>query len=165
MSKTHTDLSEAIFSHANHEDHMKRTYGDRVRLGKVWEAKVAAAKKAEGSPHHARHVFEAELARRDYDMAWLLERQQFQWRELAMLEELYSRVAIVEGAYGHVMAIANKATLGDALNASVSNMIAYHRRMSEDADARHAQRRGGPPAPPAPPTDLMAGGDEPSNVK
>jgi len=115
---------------------MQSRYGDRARLGDEWLEKRKLADKnkllPDGKPNplHIRFVLEADMARMAYDMSFMLEQNNIMQTQIGIMSEMYQRVAILEGAYNHVMMVASGAgnplgarmqALKEAKNKTASN--------------------------------------------
>lgn len=96
---------------------MKSRYGDRKRLSDEWEEarKILGKNKTlpDGSPNPNRQRFEImeNQARMAYDMGYLLETNRILQDQVAMLSGYHQRLGILEGAYGHLMAMAQSVKL------------------------------------------------------
>lgn len=91
-------------------DMIRRRYADTNALGEDWAAKRNAAAKMktgkDGAPNplYPRYALEAEVARLTFDMAYLVESNRLLKEQNDIFSELFQRVGILEGAYGHLMA-------------------------------------------------------------
>lgn len=96
---------------------MDNTYGDIETLGADWKAKQKATEGAEflpdgaRNPHHPRLLIETDIARMMYDISYLLHQNRNLSNQVAMLSDMHQRMGILEGAYGHLMAMAQSVKL------------------------------------------------------
>ncbi len=101
----------------NDERMLQSRYGDRERLGKELDQARELVKKnavlADGSPNPNRIRYEMQeaIARLNLDMGFLLARNRLQAEQIEMLSTMYQRMGILEGAYSHLMAMAQGAKL------------------------------------------------------
>jgi hypothetical protein len=95
----------------NDERMLQSRYGDRERLGEELSQARELLKKnsllADGSPNPNRIRFEMQeaIARMNFDMGFLLARNRLQAEQIEMLNTMYQRMGILEGAYSHLMAM------------------------------------------------------------
>lgn len=89
---------------------IKQRYGDREQLGNDWIEKRKIADKSEfkedrkPNPLYPRLRMEADIARMAYDMSFLLEANAIMQEQIMMFSSMFQRMAILEGAYSHLMA-------------------------------------------------------------
>jgi len=107
-----TEIDETMAQEMQHKVEqamLDRRYGDPTSLGNEW---VRLRKKADeaqkGTPEHSRAVIVADQARLAYDMAYMLQRHKILQQQVEMLSEIHYRLAILEGAYSHLMLVAHK---------------------------------------------------------
>lgn len=90
--------------------HMRRIYSRRGELGKAYAEKAREAEKARGTREHRALSIEVGLARHSYDLAALLDLVSTQEGHvthfMTILENVCTRLAILEGAYMPVLAAA-----------------------------------------------------------
>lgn len=107
-----------------------RQYENVGALGDAWIEKRKIAEKnrklpsGEFNPMYPRYALEEEVARLTYHMAYLLEKNRILSEQVAMLSPAFERLAILEGAYGHLMTMVQ------------SQKIAYFNQLKEKANAR-----------------------------
>ncbi|MFO0109939.1 MAG: hypothetical protein ACK52W_05330 [Alphaproteobacteria bacterium] len=98
------------FDEATENAHMRRIYSQRGKLGQAWFEKQREAEAARGTKEHRALAIEAGLARHSYDLAALLELVSTQEGHvthfMTILENVCTRLAILEGAYMPVLAAA-----------------------------------------------------------
>jgi len=102
-----------------HTDEMmvQSRYGDRTRLSEEWEEARKILKKnttlPDGSPNPNRQRFELmeSQARMAYDMGYLLQSNRILQDQVNMLSSYHQRLGILEGAYGHLMAMTQSVKL------------------------------------------------------
>lgn len=88
---------------------LEHRYGDRGKLGEVWLEKRKFADKNEkkedgkANPHHPRFVMEEKIARLEFDMAFLVESNRILIQQQEMLTGMFQRMAVLEGAYSHLL--------------------------------------------------------------
>lgn len=133
-------MNNFLHTYSAHMENMRLRYGDRAALGDTLEKSIAAEAKARGSPQHARHILDVAIAQLSYDLAFMLERQSMMWREMEMMEEYHQRLGILEGAYGHVMAVASNISLADSIKRSMESMLAMHKKIDQESAARNEFR-------------------------
>ena len=96
----------------------KHRYADTEAIGDKWIEARKLAEKHKGTPHHARYEMAADIARLTYDVACVIKLEatnsQMLGNFLAILEGMQHRLGILEGAYAHLMLIANSAKWGGA---------------------------------------------------
>lgn len=102
------------FPWASHFDETNGTmlehrYGNREQLGETWIEKRKLSDKNEKredgkpNPHHPRFVVEEKIARLEFDMAFLVESNRILVEQQEMLTAIFQRMAVLEGAYSHIM--------------------------------------------------------------
>ncbi len=122
------DLSE---SDPNWSTILKQ-YENVTELGSAWVEKRRNAEKnrklpsGEFNPMYPRYALEEEVARLTYHMAYLLEKNRILTVQCEMMGEMYQRMAILEGAYGHLMTMVQ------------SQKIDYFNKLKEKANARQS---------------------------
>lgn len=120
---------------------LKQKYKERENLSEEWieKRKTASQKQttAEGKPNplYPRLVLEAENARLQYENAIIIARLNIMEEQMSIMEGLFQRVGILEGAY-QSLALANSTIKVD-----------YHNRLSKWLD-KNKPRTEPPPPPP-----------------
>lgn len=107
-----------------------KQYEDVTALGAAWVERHKKAEKnrklpsGEFNPMYPRFALEEEVARLTYHMAYLLEKNRILTEQVEMLTPAFQRLAILEGAYGHLMTMVQ------------SQKIEYFNKLREKANAR-----------------------------
>lgn len=91
---------------------VRKRYENRDALGAEWLEKRKLADKhrtlasGEPNPMYPRYALEEQVARLSYDMAFLVEQNRILAEQNLMMSEVYQRMGILEGAYSHLMTMA-----------------------------------------------------------
>lgn len=119
---------------------INRMYGNPDALGEEWLEKRKIAEKnrtlqsGELNPMYPRFRLEEEVARLTYHMAYLLEKNRILQEQVGMMTPMFQRMAILEGAYGHLMTMVQ------------SQKLEYYNKLKEKNHAPRTDSSGKPVA-------------------
>lgn len=103
-----SDQSELFFLHQKYTNN-RPAEGEDEEFFKLRKLAEKNKTRADGTPnpHYPRMSMEADIARMQYEMGLMVRVNAVLWNQLIMMEGLYQRVGLLEGAYGHLQQSTN----------------------------------------------------------